>query len=166
MAELQLLNGGVALVDDDCCERLAQYGWRRDNCGYAVLWNGSKIISMHRMITMAKKGQIVDHQNGDTLDNRTSNLRICSHAENMRNRRINKNNKSGFKGVWLDNQTKLYRAEIKAEGKRIGLGYHQSAEDAHAAYVEAAKKYHGEFANSGGAINLGRPSPSLQTQQI
>ncbi len=101
---------------------------------------------MHRVIKGAKAGQSVDHVNGNGLDNRRSNLRLCAHAENLRNRKIHKNNKSGFKGVRKRKESSLWRAEIRSNHKFYFLGNFHSAEEAAHAYDAAALKLHGEFA--------------------
>jgi hypothetical protein len=87
----------------------------------------------------------VDHINGNTLDNRRSNLRVCTHAENMRNRRKNSNSSSGYKGVFWDNHYKKWSSYIRVNNKRIYLGRFDDSKVAYEAYVAASKKYHGEF---------------------
>lgn len=103
-------------------------------------------MSMHRFIMDAPKGQQVDHINGNKLDNRKSNLRICSHSENLRNQRKPKDNKSGFKGVSWHKGAKRWCAEIRSNGKRHHLGYFDTAEDAAKAYDIAATLIHGDYA--------------------
>ena len=88
----------------------------------------------------------VDHINGDPTDNRISNLRLATRAENGRNRKISKANTSGYKGVWWDNARSRWRAAIRIDGVKTALGCFPDPETAHAAYCEAASKYHGEFA--------------------
>jgi len=107
-----------------------------------------KLVRMHRIIAGANhKDEIVDHINGNTLDNRRSNLRICSNAENGRNRGKNSNNSSGFKGVFLKRDK--WAAQIKHNGKSIHLGTFKTPEEAHLAYQRAANKLHGRFKNYG-----------------
>ena len=104
------------------------------------------VIYLHRIILKAEKGDIVDHINGNTLDNRKSNLRICTQLENCRNVKKNKRNTSGYKGVSFSSNMGKYRAAIKAtKGKKIVLGYFDDPSEAHKAYCEASKKYHGCF---------------------
>ena len=88
----------------------------------------------------------VDHINGNPLDNRKSNLRICTNAENQRNRGVNKNNTSGYKGVCWAKQNKKWKARIKHNGKLIHLGYYKDKEEAARAYDKKAKELHGEYA--------------------
>ena len=101
---------------------------------------------MHRFILGARKGEIVDHRNGDGLDNRRDNLRLCVGKENQGNRRLSKNNKSGYKGVCLDNRRGQWVATIYKNRKPIYLGSFNSAIDAANAYDNAAIGYFGDFA--------------------
>lgn len=90
----------------------------------------------------------IDHVDNDKLNNRIGNLREATHSENMHNQGVRKTNTSGYKGVSWDSGRKTYRARIRLGGKMIYLGRFSSAEAAHAAYCEAAKKYHGDFART------------------
>jgi hypothetical protein len=91
----------------------------------------------------------IDHINGERADNRLSNLRLATNAQNCRNQKPRRS-KSGLKGAaWCDTR-KEYVATIRTEpGKRKRLGRFKTAEEAHEAYKAAAKIYHGEFANHG-----------------
>ena len=107
--------------------------------------------SLHRIISGCSSGQVVDHANGNGLDNRRSNLRVCSHTQNMQNRKMHSNNQSGFKGVYFDPEVQglPWRAQIRANGKKHHLGRFGSAIAAHQAYLKAAEKFHGEFGRAG-----------------
>ena len=89
---------------------------------------------------------IVDHKNRNPLDNRISNLRVATKAQNSYNQKIAKNNKTGLKGVQLRSNGK-YHAEISAGGKRIPLGLFPDKLSAAQAYNKAATALHGEFAH-------------------
>jgi UDP-N-acetyl-D-glucosamine dehydrogenase len=105
------------------------------------------IKSMHRDITNAPKGLVVDHINGNGLDNRRENLRLATHAQNMYNRpKIKSKTSSPFIGVYFDNRIPKWTAKIRFQGKRIYLGSFKSEIDAAKAYDAAALKYHGQFA--------------------
>jgi hypothetical protein len=112
------------------------------------------VVLMHRVIMAAPKGLVVDHINGDTLDNRRSNLRLCTHAQNIRNRRVSKHSQSGLKGVEYDRKRKVWCARIAAFGNRIYLGSFDNPLDAASAYDAAAIKFHGEFAKTNKMLGL------------
>lgn len=89
----------------------------------------------------------VDHENLNRSDNRWTNLRLATHAQNMSNTRARANSCSGIKGV-TEYPNGKWKAQIQANGKGHYLGMHETAEAAHAAYVEAAQRLHGEFARA------------------
>jgi hypothetical protein len=91
------------------------------------------------------KGKEVDHINGDSLDNRRKNLRICTHSENCQNRKKRLDNTSGFKGVYWSKRSNKWVANIQIKSKRIYLGGFISKIKAAEAYQKANIKYHGKF---------------------
>lgn len=91
----------------------------------------------------------VDHINGDSSDNRASNLRLATRSENMRNRGATKRGTSGLKGVSWDSGRRLWKAQIRHNYKNSFLGRFESEADAHAAYIDAMNQLHGGFSNSG-----------------
>ncbi len=117
--------------------------------GYIRIQIGKNMIQAHRVAWALHYGVwptgSIDHINRNRADNRISNLRECSHAENMMNRGASYNNKTGLKGV--SRQKGGYRASIGVGGKNIKLGSYGTPEQAFFAYVEAAKHYHGGFAS-------------------
>lgn len=150
--QIPLTQGKVAIVDDDDFETLSVHKWCVNNYGYAVrrskVINGqSKILLMHRVIMDAPSGMEVDHKNMNPLDNRKSNLRICSSSQNKHNKVPQVDNTTGYKGVSKRVDTGKYRAYIFVNGKQLTLGNYISAEQAARAYDAAAKKYFGEFAH-------------------
>ena len=156
MKEIQLTQGKVALVDDEDFEYLNQLKWFADKATNGKFYAVRKSIrinkkginqKMHRMIFGNDLKLHIDHINGDTLDNRRCNLRICTHQQNMFNKSISKSNKSGYKGVSYMNTSKMYKASISINRKTIFIGYFYYAKQAAKAYNIAAVKYHGEFAN-------------------
>lgn len=104
-------------------------------------------IRLHRLIMKCKKndGKVIDHINGNTLDNRKVNLRICTIGQNATNQAKRRSNTSGYKGVTWHKQDKLWQAQIMVNYKRIFLGLFEDPKEAHKAYCDASKKYHGEF---------------------
>jgi hypothetical protein len=93
------------------------------------------------------KGKDTDHINGDTLDNRRCNLRVCSHQQNISNRKKQRNpTTSQYKGVHLDKARGKWHAKLRSHGRMVHIGYFTSEEDAAQAYNEAARKHFGEFA--------------------
>ena len=115
---------------------------------YLVAYRKSRPIFFHRIVLDPKPDEVTDHINGNGLDNRRCNLRKCTHAQNMRNRKVHTNNKCGFKGVYKVKNRNLWRAEIRFQRERIKLGYFKTAVLASVAYDNAALKYHGEFART------------------
>jgi hypothetical protein len=120
---------------------------RRGDRVYAYAWllrPGGRGVPLHRHLTGAPAGLVVDHINGNTLDNRRSNLRVCTRAENGRNRARNQRHSTGYKCVAPHRSG--YIARIQHNGRRIFLGCFKSPEEAHRAYERAANELHGEFA--------------------
>lgn len=125
---------------------LGEFDWRVNAGGYLSTSVAGVPVLFHRLVMCAKRGDVVDHANGNKMDNRRENLRICTHAENMRNRKTHTNNKLGVKGVYYLPKKKLFRADIRANGRRYTLGKFKTIEQAKAAYDSAAVALHGEFA--------------------
>jgi hypothetical protein len=89
----------------------------------------------------------IDHINGKKWDNRIENLRLATCAENNRNQKRRRNNRSGYKGVYYGGRA--WKARIVFDGKTIQLGRYKTRQEAHAAYCKAATELHGEFACPG-----------------
>jgi hypothetical protein len=104
---------------------------------------------MHSLIMgLVEPKMEIDHKDKDGLNNRKSNLRICSYKENSRNKDMQRNNTSGYKGVRFYSKLNKFSAQIKHSNDSIHLGYFTSAKVAAIAYDIAALKYHGEFART------------------
>ena len=117
--------------------------------GYVVTnYQKEKIISMHRFIMNPMEDMVVDHINGDKLDNRLENLRICKHRENDWNKGIISTNTSGVTGVVLT-PWNTWCARIEVNKKRIYLGTFKTFEEAVQARKEAEIKYFGEYRYQG-----------------
>lgn len=155
-----------ALIDAEDFELVSKYAWRsnqskkaklkRQNLDYAFAYIDGRLIGMHAFVLGIFDGSIIDHKNHDGLDNRKENLRACTHAENVRNRRKYKPLTSRFKGVHVNHGG--WRAGIRVNWKLIHLGYFPTEEMAAVAYNLAALKYFGEFAcfNDGVDMSLER----------
>lgn len=141
-----------AIVDDEDYESISQHNWSYSHYGYAVRRgktslgeDGKKIIYMHRFIIAAGAGQTVDHINGNRLDNRKENLRICTIGENLKNRK-GKNGTSKYKGVSYASDRDKWRSSISYQNKRIRIGDYDSEIEAAKAYNQKAIELHGVFA--------------------
>ena len=142
-----------ALVDDEDYENLSQYSWNKATEGYATRIEGAETIYMHREIMRLKKGdgKYVDHKNHNRLDNRKSNLRVCSKYENQLNQKAKKrkdgSSHSKYKGVSRRSTPSVrpWRARITHKGKEI-TKYFETEIEAAQEYNRLALKYHGEFA--------------------
>lgn len=84
-----------------------------------------KRIKLHRLIMSCPEDKVIDHINRDTLDNRKDNLRICTQADNIRNRTTFKNNTSGCTGVTWEKDAKRWRVRINIDNKEYNLGYYK-----------------------------------------
>jgi hypothetical protein len=115
-------------------------------CGVRQKDGSIKTESLHRIIKKPRKGLVVDHWNNNSLDNRKSNLRSATHAQNSYNREKRKNATSKYIGVSFDKQTKKWRVKIKLRGKDRCIGRFKREIDGAHAYDRAALKYRGRFA--------------------
>jgi hypothetical protein len=113
---------------------------------YHMIRGFGKEVALHRLLLGAAPGEICDHINGDTLDNRLRNLRICTNAENLRNTQRRAPHGSKFKGVTRIKGTDKWRAQIMKDGKKFNLGCFLSEEFAAKVYDAAARELFGEFA--------------------
>lgn len=143
MKYIELKHGQQAIVDDEDFELLYKDKWRFNN---RYIYN-SRREPMHRLIINAPRGSEVDHINGNSLDNRKVNLRVCDRSQNLANRGKFKNNKSGYKGVCWNKNSKKWMAQIQFKKKLTRLGDFTDILEAAKAYDKKAKELHGEFAN-------------------
>jgi hypothetical protein len=147
--EIPLTQGFAALVDDEDYAWLSQWAWFYDD-GYAERTiNHSKTLKekvrMHRLIAGATPAQLVDHRNRRGLDNRRSNLRVCTSAQNARNVSKRAGVSSPFIGVSWVKRDQVWSATIRVGSNRF-LGYFDREEHAALAHDQAARELHGEFA--------------------
>jgi frataxin-like iron-binding protein CyaY len=150
-SKIPLTKGKYALVDKENFDELNEDNWctsNERNNFYAVRkakkgengWidgNNSKSIRMQRQILHAPDGMHVDHINGNTLDNRKSNLRIVTNRQNQQNKHIFKTSK--YPGVHWEDSRKKWHASIRINGKKTFLGRFDIEEDAYSAYKKAVE---------------------------
>lgn len=155
MKRIKLTQGQFALVDDHMFEELNKYKWYAAKVKSGDFYaqrvdysnGGKKIIKMHRFILGISDGKVlVDHGDGNTLNNQIYNIRPCTHAENIRNRGITKRSTCGYKGVFWEKAAKRWRAQLNIGKKKIHLGLFYDINDAARAYNKAIITHHGEFA--------------------
>ena len=152
--EILLSRGEVALVDDSDAAALSAFKWSLsaypNGAKYAVRNDyrdgHTNTVSMHRQIMGAKGGEEVDHINGNGLDNRRKNLRVCTHAENQRNRKPSRLRR--FKGTHFFGRglSKPWAAQVTKGGRKRHLGYFATEDQAARAYDTVAKEAFGVFA--------------------
>lgn len=152
-AAIRIAPGVVALVDP-CDAHLAAFKWyanrKRGYTTYAVhtpVGAGQKYVFLHRVVLgLTDSALIVDHVNGNGLDCRRSNLRLATVSQNGANRKLQRNNTSGYRGVFWHKPSGSWRAQIKSLGRRYALGSFPSVEAAAKAYDAAARSHFGAFA--------------------
>lgn len=145
-----LIDGLVVHFDQEDAHMFVGKSWRigtgrkRPYLVWSTNLKGRHLsVYFHRFVVGALAGQFVDHINGDSLDNRRSNLRIASIAENNRNVSARRSGRSRFKGV--DFNRGRWRARIRLNYEHIDLGRFGNEVEAAFAYDLASLKYHGEF---------------------
>src|SRR5258708_2933591 len=158
---IELNNGYVTTIDVEDYARVSQFQWtawisyRKDGSIRAVYalrsiqrpdgtWTQEKL---HRVILGINDPSIqVDHHDSDGLNNRRSNLRVCTNRQNTQNVRKPVTNTSGFKGVTWDKENEKWIAQLSVSGKHKNLGRFTDPKEAAAAYNAAALLHFGEFA--------------------
>lgn len=161
---IDLGDGSVVVIDEDAWPRLRAHRWhihvghrghKYAATNYKVAPRKFRYVRMHRMILNAEGGMDVDHINGDTLDNRLCNLRLCLHVDNTRNQRTK--GSTSYKGVYLHKRIGRYVASIGAGEARKHLGYFDNPLEAAMAYDAAAVSIYGFFART----NFGGSGPPV-----
>lgn len=110
--------------------------WHKDKDGYARGTVNGKSTTVHRLLTNCPKGMVADHRNRNRLDNRLSNLRVVTNAQNLQNRNLNSNNRTGYKNVHFDNLMQTY--QVVVQGKNYGR--YDDVEEANRVAIKARKE--------------------------
>jgi len=147
MKKIPLTKGKYTIVDEDDYKKLCIRKWyfkpnsKTLDTGYA----SSRAGYMHRIIVNAPSNMLVDHINGDKLDNRKSNLRLCTMSQNKANSTQYSSNKSGYKGVYWHKHVKKWQSQIRYKGKIYHLGSFDTALEAHMAHKKKHQKLFKKF---------------------
>jgi hypothetical protein len=143
---IPLTKGRTTIVDDDDYDWLFRWNWVFSSSGYAlrtVTENGRRrFFQMHRVIMDAQPGQLVDHIDGNRLNNSRDNLRIVTRSQNNWNRKPNRGHR--YKGVYP--HARGWHARIRVNNRRLHLGYFDEACAAARVYDAAAHHFFGHFA--------------------
>lgn len=124
-----------------------------------------KLVLLHRQLLDSPDGVMVDHWNGNGLDNRRKNLRHCTNAQNQANQQLRLDSRTGFRGVDFHAPSQFFRAHIKLDGKKRYLGQFATARDAAIAYDNAARSLYGEFARPNFPDIQEEPTPTTRRKR-
>jgi hypothetical protein len=153
--KIKLTQGRIAIVDDADFAFLNQWSWQVSKKGYAVRSvHLGKIAGrykktaaiMHRILTAAPHYLQVDHINGNKVDNRKANLRLCTNGQNKQNGAGYKNSTSKYRGVSWHSGMRQWYAQIQKDKRKYTIGWFENEVDAAKAYNRRASKLFGEFA--------------------
>jgi len=156
MKTIPLTQGKVTLVDDKDYDRVQKFKWQAletsPGLWYAVHGFGRSSLFLHRYLLKATPNQECDHVNGNGLDNRCDNLRLCSKSQNIANSRKTRSygghpTSSEYKGVNWHKARRKWIAYITVQYRRKHLGYFTTEVEAALAYDAAARQYFGEYAH-------------------
>lgn len=146
MKYVKLTRGEYAIVDDEDFEKVSKFIWFATGDGRGHIYarrnanSLSQISALHNMIIDVPSGYIIDHINGNTLDNRKENLRVATYRQNSLNKGFAHNRK--VKGVSWIKKNKAYRAYITPYRRQRHIGCFKKLDDAKRAYdVEAIKEF-------------------------
>lgn len=154
IAYVPLTRGLFSLIDIEDVPLVEGKNWcaatkrgYKDTRSTAKAWIDGKMVSMHRILTVSSL-PMVDHANGNSLDNRDCNRRPCSASENNRNKGVMIRSASGVKGVYWNKKRRKWHSIISINGKNLTLGWFDNIEDASGVYYKKAVELAGEFART------------------
>lgn len=149
MKKIPLNKGKFATIDDKDFEELGQMRWELDGNGYVYSRSqrnrSVKRIWLHKLLLDCPRSMEIDHIDGNILNNQRANLRVVTHADNLKNQKLRKNNTTGLNGVGWFGAGKKWRARIMVDYKEIHLGYFEDKQEAIKARRKAEQTYFGEF---------------------
>jgi hypothetical protein len=154
------LKHGIAIVNEQDFDKINQYKWSSIFCGkakfpYAISSHFGKIVYMHRIVIDAKSDQLVDHIDGNGLNNSRENLRFVTSSQNNMNQSKRSDNTSGHKGIsWCPDREK-YQVYVNIDRKRKSLGRYKTIEEAIYVRDQAAKSHYGEYARENSSLAEG-----------
>lgn len=133
MKQIFLTNGITTIVSGKDYPALSKHRWHLHSQGYASTNINGRLVLMHRLIMGTPRGMDTDHINGDKLDNRRTNLRVCTHAQNQLNRkapRPYKNRVTESGGLYWNRRTQSWNVRLQRNKIRRSYGYYKKLEDA------------------------------------
>lgn len=148
-----LTRGLIAVADEDAFDLAAGMKWYAISCGskfYACHTKRRKDLSetilLHRLLTGAPNGMVVDHINGDTMDNRSANLRVCTAQENLWNQSVRRDSASGVRGIRQDKKSGRWKVSVMRDRRDHWVGSFETLDAAKAAHEAASLRLYGQFA--------------------
>jgi len=151
------LKHGTAIVDEQDFDKINQYRWKSSFVGkaktpYATSSHFGRTVYMHRLVMDAPKGTVIDHIDGNGLNNSSDNLRFVTYSQNNMNQPIRCDNTSGHKGInWCEDRQK-YQVYINIDRKRKSLGRYKTLEEAIYVRDHAVKAHYGEYARENSSL--------------
>jgi len=145
-------DGNLVRITARCGIRIGDTAGSLNATGYHEIKIDNKVYKTHRLIFLYHHGylpEFLDHIDGNRSNNKIDNLRPCTLSENAHNSKINKNSKSGIKGVTWHTKNEVWRADIRINDKLKYLGCFPNMSYAADAVRSAREFYHGDFANHG-----------------
>jgi hypothetical protein len=139
-------------VDRNSRVKVGSIAGTTDKDGYRIHIIDGKSYKAHRLAWLYMTGKppshIIDHKNLNPSDNSWKNLREATDSQSQANKRVGKNNKTGYKGVSYSSRDGVYIAHIRHNKKVIHLGTFRCPKAAYEVYCDHARKYHGEYART------------------